>query len=32
MDTRAHLGVGNMAISITAPKVWVVLKEKRMAL
>ncbi len=32
VDTLAHLGVTNIDIPITAPKVWAVLKEKGVAL
>lgn len=32
VDTLAHLGVINIDIPITAPKVWAVLKEKSVAL
>ena len=32
VDTLAHLGVTNIDIPITAPKVWAVLKEKSVAL
>ena len=32
VDTLAHLGVTNIDIPISAPKVWAVLKEKSVAL
>jgi hypothetical protein len=32
VDTLAHLGVTNIDIPITTPKVWAVLKEKSVAL
>jgi hypothetical protein len=32
VDTLAHLGVTNIDIPITAPKVWTVLKERSVAL